>query len=72
MSDRDGDIEVYVMDADGKNAARLTNSPGFDGYPSWSPDGSKIAFISGRDDNAEIYLMNSDGSDQTNLTSNLP
>jgi TolB protein len=56
------------MDADGGNPTRLTDSPGFDGFPLWSPDGRKIAFLTGRDGNAEIYTMNPDGSEQTNLT----
>ena len=38
--------------------------------PRWSPDGRKIAFVSGRDGNAEIYVMNADGSGQRNLTRN--
>ena len=36
----------------------------------WSPDGSKIAFVSDRDGNDEIYVMNADGSNQTRLTNN--
>ncbi len=36
---RDGNYEVYVMDADGSNQTRLTNNPAFDGVPVWSPDG---------------------------------
>ena len=36
--------------------------------PSWSPDGTKIAFTSHMDDNREIYIMNADGSNQTRLT----
>ena len=47
---------------------RLTNSAGFDGYPSWSPDGGHIAFASPRDGNHEIYVMGSDGSNPRRLT----
>ena len=36
-SDRDGNSEIYVMDADGSNQHRLTNNPADDGYPVWSP-----------------------------------
>ena len=57
------------MNADGSGQINLTNSPDFENHPSWSPDGTKIAFASGRDGNDEIYVMNADGSDQTRLTS---
>ena len=67
-SRRDGNdenIEIYVMDADGKNQRRLTNSPGYDFQPAWSPDGQKIAFTTERDWKAglgwEIYVMDADG-----------
>ena len=36
-SDRDGNREIYVMNADGSDATRLTTDPGFDSSPSWSP-----------------------------------
>ena len=49
---------------------RLTNHPATDGAPSWSPDGSRIAFTSNRDGKSEIYLMNPDGSGVTRLTNN--
>ncbi len=65
---RDGNSEVYVMDADGSNQTRLTNNPAHDAGPVWSPDGSRIAFIRFRDGNEEIYSMNADGSGQTRLT----
>ena len=39
MSDRDWNWEIYVMDDDGGNQRNLTNNPGDDKYPSWSPDG---------------------------------
>ena len=49
--------EIYVMDADGSNAERLTYSDGYDGGATWSPDGRRIAFTSDRDGNAEIYVI---------------
>ena len=70
VSDRDGNAEIYVMDADGSNPTNLTNNPAVDGFPVWSPDGRKIAFVSDLDGNAEIYVMDADGSNQTNLTNN--
>ena len=36
-SDRDGNGEIYVMNADGSNQTRLTSDPADDYYPSWSP-----------------------------------
>ena len=67
-SDRDGNREIYVMNADGSGQKRLTTNPGIDENPSWSPDGTEIAFDSNRDGNLEIYAMNADGSDQRLLT----
>jgi len=56
-STRDGQPEVYVMDADGTNVARLTNSPGLDGDPSFSPDGQAVVFHSQRTGHRQIYLQ---------------
>ena len=65
-------MNIYVMNADGSGQTRLTDSTAFDGHPSWSRDGRRIAFSSGRDGNGdvEIYVMNADGSGQTRLTNN--
>ena len=61
--------EIFTMDADGGNVTRLTNRPGFDGGPKFSPDGSKIAFYGKTEDgNYEIFIMNADGSNIINLT----
>jgi len=54
--------EVMVMNSDGTGAVNLTRHPWFDGWPSWSPDGRRIAFSSNRSDAYQIYVMNSDGS----------
>ncbi len=65
---RDGNDEVYLMNVDGSDLINLTNYPEFDGLPDWSPDGTKVAFVSYRNDNVDIYVMNADGSDVTRLT----
>ena len=67
-SDRDGNSEIYVMNADGSGQRRITSSPTDDAAPAWSPDGSQLAFASNRDGNWEIYRMAADGSSQTRLT----
>ena len=66
---RDGNLEIYVMDAVGGNQERLTNNPSNDRDPDWSPDGTKIAFSSAGDDGkGQIYVMNADGSHLKKLT----
>ena len=58
------------MNADGSSQTNLTNNDTDDQYPTWSPDGKRIVFVSNRGGNDEIYVMNSDGSGQTRLTNN--
>jgi len=76
-------VETFVMNEDGTGQTNLTNHVAWDGYPSWSPDGSKIVFQTDRDRTGlmmvavivgdlgqEIYAMDADGSDQVRLSNN--
>jgi Tol biopolymer transport system component len=82
-SARDGNGEVYVMNADGSGQLNLTRNPRWERSPIWSPDGRKIAFLRhfpafefgcGGGPRAcypgEVYVMNADGSGQKRLTRN--
>ncbi len=60
--------EIFVMNIDGSGVTALSNSPGDDRDPAWSPDGKRLAFTSDRDGNTEVYIMNADGTNQTRLT----
>ncbi|MEW5884029.1 MAG: DPP IV N-terminal domain-containing protein [Armatimonadota bacterium] len=69
-SARDGNREIYVMNEDGSNQVRLTNSPTEDIISLYSPDGTKIVFHSHRVGNGEVHVMDADGSNVVNLTNN--
>ena len=55
------------MQVDGSGLQQLTETPGLDTRPVWSPDGTKLAFTTNRSGLLEIYVMNADGTDQRPL-----
>src|SRR5215216_3081437 len=63
---RDGNFEIYSMNGDGSDPARLTNETPFDGDPAWSADGTRIAFASV----FGIQVMNADGDGRFSVTTN--
>jgi Tol biopolymer transport system component len=66
---RSGGEEIWVMDANGKNAKQLTHNDNGDWSPFWRPDGQWIAFTSDRTGLNQLWLMKPDGSEQHALTS---
>jgi hypothetical protein len=69
-SDRDGVRGVYVADADGTNAHRISGD-GFASVPSWSPDGRRVAFVRAEPSAPKVWnlwVADADGSDLRRLT----
>lgn len=61
--------EIFLMDISGSNPNRLTFNDATDYYPKYSPDGTKIAFLSQTsNDIPQLWVMNSDGTNQQQLT----
>ena len=73
-SDRDGDFELFVMDADGSNLRQLTHADDWDDTkPVWSPDGARILFTATRYDSGlrHVFVVDADGGDRRQLTLDL-
>ena len=72
---RDGNWELYLMNADGSNPVNLTKTPDVDElYPKGSPDGSRICFVADEGQGAarkrNLYYINADGSGRTKVADN--
>lgn len=67
-SNESGNYDIYTMRPDGSELTNITNHPGRDTDPVWSPDGKRIAFQSDRNGFQQIYLMDPDGLNVVQLT----
>ncbi len=67
---KDGNSEIYTCARDGADLRRLTTTRAIDSSPAWSPDGSRIAFVSDRGTGTpQVFVMNADGSGVRQITS---
>jgi TolB protein len=57
------------MNRDGSNVTRLTNNPAIDTTPTWSPNGTQIAFTSDRNGSPQIFIIDADGLNLRKITS---
>lgn len=67
-SNRDGDWELYVMDADGSNETRITNRVGEDSMPTWSPDGLTIFYSYSTNNDIKIWRIDPDGNNAAQVS----
>jgi Tol biopolymer transport system component len=69
-SNRDGNNDIYVMNADGSNVTRLTTTNSDDRIPSWSPDGRQIAYQSNTGGDYELLILDLDRPPSRAVTNN--
>ncbi|MCC6297850.1 MAG: PD40 domain-containing protein [Anaerolineales bacterium] len=67
-SSRNGERQLFVMNADGLNIRQVTDLNNMGGRSSWSPDGTRLAFYRGPAGDHNIYVINIDGTGLVQLT----
>jgi TolB protein len=61
-SDRSGELEIWVVRADGTGLRQVTTGPGAKSWPAWSPDGRKILYTRSAEGKQGLWLVEADGS----------
>ncbi|HEY4485770.1 MAG TPA: Tol-Pal system beta propeller repeat protein TolB, partial [Nitrospiria bacterium] len=64
----DGRLRICAISPDGAKLAQLTDGPGEDESPSWSPDGKHLIFSSTRLSSGDLFMMNADGMEMERMT----
>jgi TolB protein len=67
-AERDGNWDIFVMNADGAEPTRLTRHPGRESNPTWSTDGTHVLYSSDRGGHEQIFAIRLDGTGETYLT----
>ena len=70
ITHRDGNLELYIADSDGRNLRNLSRHAGRDVRPTWSPRGDRVAFESDRFGNPEICIVEIASGEVVNVTRN--
>lgn len=70
FSDRNGNNDIFIMDANGDNIRQLTNHSGDDIVACWFPDGNRISFCSNRDGSYDVYILTLASGDLERVTRN--
>ena len=69
FSNRAGDHDIWLMDADGQNQQQVTSGPSDDRRPNWSSDGTWIVYDSNRDGNRDLWIVSASGGEPRQLIS---